>query len=91
MSFLEWAGVASVFASILGAWLGWAAKVNGRATREVMKGEGEMTRELIKEQEGMARELIKEESRQTREFIGTLMDKWNEKWLEIIQGIKERG
>lgn len=36
MSFWEWIGAAGTFASILGAFLAWASRSNGRQTRELV-------------------------------------------------------
>jgi DNA-binding PadR family transcriptional regulator len=62
MTFWEFMGVAlssaGLFASILGAFLTYAARKNGEATRELIRSDSEATRELIRSMEERMAKLL---------------------------------
>jgi len=74
ITFLQVLGLVGVFASILGAWLSWSAKYNGKLTRELIKEENRQTRELIERVTEKIAALIVSEGEKTRELIKKMME-----------------
>jgi uncharacterized membrane protein len=96
MTFWELIGVvatsAGLFASILGAFLAYATRKNGEATRGLIQGTEEATRELIRSSAESTRELTRSmEERMTRHFTEVLerMDlRADERHREVIEAIR---
>jgi hypothetical protein len=77
---------AGLFASILGAFLTYAARKNGEATRALILSNEEATRELIQSGAGSTRELIQSSAEATRELIQST----TEATRELIRSMEER-
>ena len=73
MSFLEIAGIAlgsaGLFASILGAWLSYAARHNGEATRSLIKEMNTLAEGRQKGTENLLREIWTTSEQRHREVI----------------------
>lgn len=85
MSFWEWLGIAGVFASVFGAWIGWAARYNGRMTREFIKEEHHATRDLIHELHELVREI-----HQSIEKMDERMEAMDKRHTELFGEILKR-
>lgn len=82
MPFLQWLGIAGVFASILGAWLAWATRYNGRETRAFIKE----TQKMISEGNERTQKMIDEGNERTQKMI----DEGNKHLEQILLKIDER-
>jgi len=94
MTFWETTGVvlssAALFASILGAFLAYAARKNGEATREVVRGTAEATRELIRSSDEATRELIRNTAEATRELIRGMEERMSRHFTEVLERMDMR-
>ena len=96
MSFWELLAIvlsaAGVFASILGAFLTYAARKNGEATRELIRRTGEATQELIRGTTAATHELIRDLNRGMEERLATLLERMDlradERHREVIEAIR---
>ena len=94
MSFLELLsivlGAAGLFASILGAFLTYAARKNGEATRKLVLGTEEATRELIQSGTESTRELIRSGAESTRELIRSMEERMTRHFTEVLERMDMR-
>lgn len=85
MTFWEFLGIAlssaGLFASVLGAFLTYAARQNGKATRELIRAEVEATRDLIRSmEERMAKHFS--------ELLDRMDQRADERHREVIEAIR---
>jgi len=94
MAFWELMGVAlssaGLFASILGAFLTYAARKNGEATRKLVLGTEEATRELIRSSTESTRELIRSSAESTRELIQSMEERMTRHFTEVLERMDMR-
>lgn len=92
MTFWELMGVAlssaGLFASILGAFLTYAARKNGQATRELIGGNQEATRELIRGNQEATRELIRGMEERLAALLERMDVRADERHREVIEAIR---
>lgn len=97
MTFWEFFGItissAGLFASILGAFLTYAARKNGEATRELIRGMQAETQALIRSMQEENQDLIRGMQRETQTLIRSMEEhlaKQNSLMEERLQRLLER-
>jgi hypothetical protein len=89
MTWLAWFGVLTgaggLVASILGAWLTYAARWNGQRTREVLRGTQADTQALLREMQASTQALLREMQTETQALLERMEQRADERHRELLQ------
>jgi hypothetical protein len=89
MDWLAWfsvlAGSGRLVASILGAWLTYAARWNGERTRELVRSTQADTQALLREMHNGTHALLREMQAETRALIDRLDQRADERHRDTLQ------